>query len=224
LNHQWESDYYWDLSLALSCIILEAMSCHSSLYVNNLYQMLIYIAAFYFCLYPLIAYTLAQINNNELEMGAKASTYSEKSEDIRINDLFRIPRFVFSLISQFAVYGAVTFIYPIMALHLEQFGFHTMFIGFSFAIPTLIYASTAPLIFLLTERYKKSAVIFMGYLLMCVSLFFIGPSKLLEFYNSSGYILLGLSIMGFGAGMITIPIMSEMIESVEERHSEFDEA
>ena len=115
--------------------------------------------------------------------------------------------------------------YPIMALHLEEFGYHTLFIGFSFAIPTLIYASTAPMIYLLTERFKKTAVIFMGYSLICLSLFFIGPSKLLGFYNSPAYIYLGLSIMGFGAGMITIPIMPEMIDSVEERyHNEFDEA
>lgn len=64
----------------------------------------------------------------------------------------------------------------------------------------------------------------MGYLFLCVALFLCGPSKLMGFYNSSTYILLGLSIMGFGAGMITIPIMSEMIESVEEKHSEFDES
>ena len=44
------------------------------------------------------------------------------------------------------------------------------------------------------------------------------PSKLLGIYNSPALIILGLSLMGFGCGMIIIPVMPDMIESVEEKH------
>jgi hypothetical protein len=46
----------------------------------------------------------------------------------------------------------------------------------SFALPTLIYAVSSPLIFYLTEKYQKSAVIFMGYAIISVGMFLVGPS------------------------------------------------
>lgn len=90
-----------------------------------------------------------------------------------------------------------------------------MFIGFSFAIPTLIYAATSPLIYVLTSRFQKTAVILMGYILTSGGMFLVGTSKLIGMYNSPVFILLGLSIMGFGCGMIIIPVLPDMIESVE---------
>ena len=51
---------------------------------------------------------------------------------------------------------------------------------------------------------------------MCISLFLIGPSEVLNIYDSPIIIVIGLCLMGFGCGMIIIPILPEMIESVEE--------
>jgi MFS family permease len=107
---------------------------------------------------------------------------------------------------------------------LEKFGYTAVFIGFSFAIPTLIYASTGPLVYILTSKIRKRGVIFLGYALLCLSCFVTGPSKLLGIYNSPAFIIFGLAIMGFGAGMIIIPVLPEMIEAIEEEHPDFDEA
>ena len=65
-------------------------------------------------------------------------------------------------------------------------------------------------------------VILIGYFILVIAAFFIGPSKLLDFYNSPSLILLGLCFMGFGCGLIIIPIMPDMIESIEESE-EYDE-
>lgn len=59
-------------------------------------------------------------------------------------------------------------------------------------------------------------VIFLGYFILTVACFLIGPSKILGFYNSPTLILLGLCFMGFGCGLIIIPIMPDIIESIEE--------
>jgi len=108
-------------------------------------------------------------------------------------------------------------------LHLEKFGYKAVFIGFAFAIPTLIYASTSPLIYVLTSRLKKSAVIFLGYGILTLGLLFVGPSKLLGLYNSPAFIILGLAIMGFGCGLIIIPVMPEMIEAVEQAYPNIEQ-
>ena len=106
---------------------------------------------------------------------------------------------------------------PTLALHLEQFGYTAVFIGFSFAIPTLVYASTSPLIYILTARFRKPAVILFGYALTSLGIFLVGTSKLIGIYNSPAFIILGLAIMGFGCGMIIIPVLPDMIDSVEEK-------
>lgn len=114
------------------------------------------------------------------------------------------------------IYGTVTSLQPTLALHLETFGYTAVFIGFSFAIPTLIYAATSPLIYILTSRFRKGAVILFGYMLTSSGMFLVGTSKLIGMYNSPAFIILGLAIMGFGAGMIIIPVLPDMIESLEE--------
>ena len=59
----------------------------------------------------------------------------------------------------------------------------------------------------------------MGYALISTGLFFVGPSKVLGLYNSPAYIILGLALLGFGGGMVIIPIMPELIDSIEERYT-----
>jgi hypothetical protein len=70
---------------------------------------------------------------------------------------------------------------------------------------------------------RKSGVIFIGFCITCLASFLIGPSKLLGIYNSPALIIFGLAILGVGCGMIIIPMMPDMIESVEERNLEVDE-
>jgi MFS family permease len=146
-----------------------------------------------------------------------------KEKSVKASQLIKVPRFAFGLISQILIYGTITSLQPTLALHLETFGYTAVFIGFSFAIPTLIYAATSPLIYILTSRFSKGAVILLGYLLTSLGMFLVGTSKLLGMYNSPAFIILGLAIMGFGAGMIIIPVLPDMIESLEE-HSNLSAA
>lgn len=59
---------------------------------------------------------------------------------------------------------------------------------------------------------------------MTVAFLLIGPSRFLGLYNSPAFIILGLAIMGFGCGMIIIPVMPDMIEAVEEKYPQMDES
>lgn len=80
----------------------------------------------------------------------------------------------------------------------------------------MIYAATSPLIYIFTEKLKKSGVIFLGYAITSLGIFLVGTSKLIGIYNSPIFIILGLAIMGFGCGMIIIPVLPDMIDAVEE--------
>lgn len=45
----------------------------------------------------------------------------------------------------------------------------------------------------------------------------------LGIYNSPAFVILGLAVMGFGCGLIIIPVMPDIIESVVERDTDIDE-
>lgn len=114
------------------------------------------------------------------------------------------------------VYLGLTFLMPILSIRLKEFEYSTVYIGLAFAIPTLCYAIASTCVFQITKALSKRTTIFMGLFLMSLSLFMIGPSTLIGFVKEDTMILIGLGIMGVGAGMIIIPVMPEMIEAIEQ--------
>ena len=62
----------------------------------------------------------------------------------------------------------------------------------------------------------KRLVIIIGITLMAVGNFFIGTSEIFGAANDSDMILFGLCIIGIAAATITIPVLPEMLESVEQ--------
>lgn len=117
------------------------------------------------------------------------------------------------------VYMTVTFLQPTLAVKLHDSGYSEVFIGASFAIPTLIYAASSPLIYMLTSKMRKSGVIFLGYFVISTGMFLVGPSQLLHIVDLTSITMCGLCIMGLGCGMIIIPVLPDMIEASEERHA-----
>jgi hypothetical protein len=53
----------------------------------------------------------------------------------------------------------------------------------------------------------------MGYGIISIGMFLVGPSQLLRIIDSEIITMIGLCIMGLGCGMIIIPVMPDMIES-----------
>lgn len=143
-------------------------------------------------------------------------------KQVKFSSLFLIPRFFMGVISQVMVFTTVTFMQPTLAVKLDEAGYSQVFIGASFAIPTFIYAFASSLIFILTKRMRKTGVIFLGYLVLSIAMFLVGPSELLRLRDLTSITLTGLCIMGFGCCMIIIPILPDMICATEEHHPETD--
>ena len=100
---------------------------------------------------------------------------------------------------------------------MTKYGFSPAFIGVCFAVPGIIYAAISPLMYLFTERLPKRAVILIGIMMMSLGMFFVGTSKSIGLENNPALILLGLMIIGASAGMISIPVLPEMLEAIDER-------
>ena len=90
-------------------------------------------------------------------------------------------------------------------------------IGLAFAIPTLLYATSSPLIFILTKKVKNTGLIFYGYILLVISLLLIGPSNLFGYADNLNSLWAGLSILGFGCALTIIPMLPDMIKAIEDK-------
>ena len=103
-----------------------------------------------------------------------------------------------------------------------MYQYEGLFIGFSFALPTFIYAASSTFIYRMTQRIRKSGVLFLGYLALSTAMILTGPSLFLGLPESVILTMLGLCILGLGCGMIVIPVLPDMIEAIEESNPTID--
>lgn len=104
-----------------------------------------------------------------------------------------------------------------MAIQLHFYGYSQEQIGVAYGIPAILYATSCPFIFLLTQRMKKRGIILIGFIQITFAMLMIGGSdSLVEFQKQPVFIFIGLCLVGLSAGMITIPVLPEMLEAVEE--------
>ena len=59
---------------------------------------------------------------------------------------------------------SIQYLAPNLAIHLHQYGYSPIVIGSAYAIPAILYATTCPFIYLLTQRMRKRGVILIGFI------------------------------------------------------------
>ena len=126
--------------------------------------------------------------------------------------------FSFGVLAQVLVFGGIAFGQPTLALHLASYeGFTNFWIGMYFALPAVAYIVNTLLVASYCKVLPRRGVIFIGLALFSTSLYLVGTSPMLGLRDSPRIIFSGLMLLGFGAAMITIPLVPEVIHSVEER-------
>ena len=89
------------------------------------------------------------------------------------------PRLLFGLLSQMFVTISLQYLAPVLAIHLAQYGYSPEQIGLVYGIPAVLYASTCPFMYLMTQRMRKRGVILIGFVLICMGNLMIGGSDVL---------------------------------------------
>lgn len=112
---------------------------------------------------------------------------------------------------------SLQFLAPNLAVHIQSYGYSPTIVGISYGIPALLFALTCPFIYLITDRMRKRGLILIGWLFIVLALLMIGGTHLIDFfYNNDEMVFLGLVVVGLSAGMVSIPILPEMLEAIEE--------
>jgi fucose permease len=136
--------------------------------------------------------------------------------------LLRNKRVFFAAVGQFFNLIIFTVGQPIFGPRLtHEYGLGSFWVGACFALPTLFYVITGPIILpLLTKAFEKRATMMVGFFLLAISAFLVGPSKILGMPSESAPIMIvGLCIIGTGAAFTVIPVIPEMLDSTKDKYN-----
>lgn len=124
--------------------------------------------------------------------------------------LWRVPMFSFGLLAQILLFISMSFIQPVLAIHLSSYNLKAVWIGFFFAIGAIAYVIGSLMTFLYQSLMGRRGVIFFAFILLVMATFMVGTSPMLNLKDSPVCIFFGLFLAGFAASAITIPILPEM--------------
>lgn len=146
------------------------------------------------------------------------SAIGAAAKEIPFKELCRVPMFLCGVLAQVLVFGGVAFGQPTLALHLASYeGFTNFWIGMYFAMPAVAYIVNTLCVASYCKVLSRRGVIFVGLALFSMGLYLAGTSPMLGVKDSPSIILTGLMLVGFSAAMITIPLVPEVIHSIEHK-------
>ncbi len=83
----------------------------------------------------------------------------------------------------------------------------------------MTYALSSPFIGLLTKVIQRRYVTCCSFFIATIALFMFGPSKMLGFGTNLAISTVGLGILGVACSVIFVPLLSEIIEGVQEKEN-----
>jgi MFS family permease len=84
----------------------------------------------------------------------------------------------------------------------------------------MIYLMLCPFMFWLSAKLSKPAVIFIGLLMLSVSMLLIGTSPTLGIEKSANMIFFGLMVMGVAAPFVSIPVLPDILEATFDKEND----
>lgn len=117
-------------------------------------------------------------------------------------------------------YFILSFNTPILNTNLNSLGYKPEFISMIITVMSIAYAIGIPAVTHLTAKVNNRAILFVGIVFAQVGMLMTGITNLKEGHHTSAFVILGIIIFGFGFAMLTIPVMPEILEAIEETYNE----
>lgn len=147
-------------------------------------------------------------------MDAPSTNEEQLAQMLSLKNLVKVPMFTFGLLAQVLIYGAIGFLTPTMAIHMKEYGMEMFWIGVFFSLPAVMYIVGSLLIPCYLSFIGRRGVIFLAFMLLCLGIFMVGTSPLLNFPDTPKLMFAGLMFLGLAAAAITIPVLPEMLEQI----------
>jgi MFS family permease len=113
---------------------------------------------------------------------------------------------------------------PLFGPRLEDaYGLSDFVIGVMFAIPAVSYIITGTILFpLIAKKFEPRTSMIFGFIVLGMTCFMLGPSNLLGFPDKSlTLMIMGLAVLGVGAAFTIIPIIPEMLDTVDGKYPDY---
>lgn len=130
---------------------------------------------------------------------------------------------------QFFMYFILGFNTPILNSHLDELGFGPLFLSLTIATVAVFYAIMIPFVNVLTRKMEKRGILFLGLISVMTGTLISGiesdiQDEVEKQKQVSVAVIAGLALFGCGFAMVTIPVMPEIIETIEndEKHQNID--
>ena len=113
-------------------------------------------------------------------------------------------------------YFCISFNTPLLTTHLDGEGFSPAAMGFFLMVVSISYGGTIFCIDFLTNRFSKRGVVFFGMILQNLGINLTGFNSLGHWQMTMLFTIMGLIIFGIGTAMITIPLLPEILDAIDE--------
>ena len=130
-------------------------------------------------------------------------------------DIMSVTRSLMGLMVQFVCYFCMSYNTPLLTTHLDDLGFSPAFMGLSLVSVSISYGTMITCVPCLTRMISKRGCIMIGMIIMNVGINITGWFNRGDWRLTAFFTIMGLIIFGGGAALVTIPIMPEILESIE---------
>ena len=123
-----------------------------------------------------------------------------------------------AIISSMFAMVFMLFYEPVLANYLiENFGVSENVVGYYFSIGCFTYALASPCVGILCSKVPRRYVTLAAFLMVAISMYLLGPSKVLNFPNELGFTLAGIGFLGFSVSFVFVPLLPEIVSAVSEK-------
>jgi len=129
----------------------------------------------YIVAYPWIMLTLSRAKQILRTKSQPEEDHPKVEVDVKM--LISKPRFLYGLMSQMMITMSIQYLAPTLSVHLHNYGYSAVQIGFAYGIPAILYATTCPFMYILTSKMQKRGVIVIGFVLITIAMLMIGQSN-----------------------------------------------
>lgn len=107
----------------------------------------------------------------------------------------------------------------ILSKRLKDMGIDPEFYSIFFALPLLFPITSAVIVTKMMGRVDDNMILCIGKLFMGLGFILIGPSKLFNIHESMWIMLAGISLLGFSASFIILPLMPMIMNEIKTKFS-----
>jgi len=162
----------------------------------------------------------ARLNNNHEPQNGS----SQASTNVfRYSTFFKNKYSLLALLARLLSTLCYWFLDPILGLQLVELGMNDNNTGFVFALYSATWAIGSPVVGYICQYVNRRVVILVSFLLLAVSLLFVGPSVILGLQPSIPMALVSLSFLGLSVAGCYVPLVSEIVEAIETEESQRDQ-